>query len=271
MMNILWEFIIGSGLAIYFDYILQYREAAYILFGVSILLALTTYLLRREIMTSHNELMNLYYNTQEITEALANIHDAECQQKAEELLRVFKKNLELLKHNYLLLTEAEFYLEGAKALEKTQCRVKAVDPLQVNWDGKGALLNYYQANLQAMARGVQITRIFVIGQRDFFDTTVQKTLYKQAQDGIDVRITYREDLQFQYDEISGHTLDFAIYNDALVTDRGLENRSFFGKKTKDSAEIEKYLRLFNLIEHHSHKLTAESILSQMQLTDKLPI
>ncbi|MGZ8189793.1 MAG: hypothetical protein ACXWTS_01040 [Methylococcaceae bacterium] len=222
-------------------------------------------------MQSQKILANLYQNNQDITEALSAINDSECQLKSRELLKVFKKNLELLKHSYLLLNEPEFYLEGAKALEQTSHRVKAVDTLQVDWDGRGALLNYYDGNLKALARGVQITRIFVISRHDTFDQNVQKTLYKQSQDGIDVRITYRENLLLNNDEISVHSLDFAIYNDALVTERGLDNGSFLGKKIKKSAEIEKYLRLFDLIEQHSYRLTSESIQTQFQLIDTLPI
>lgn len=270
-MAILVEFIVGALLAIYFHWVLNFHEAAYIVFGTGILLSLVSYLIREEIMKSQKALTHLYQSSQDITEALAAIGDPECQLKSRELLKIFKKNLELLKHSYLLLNEAEFYLEGAKALEQTKIRVKAVDPLLVDWDGRGALLNYYQANLQALERGVQITRIFVISRRDSLDQEVQKTLYKQSKDGIDVRITYREDLQLNSDEISANTLDFAIYNDALVTDRGLENGSYFGKKTKKPAEINKYLRLFDLIEHHSHRVTPESILDRLQLIDELPI
>jgi hypothetical protein len=62
------------------------------------------------------------------------------------------------------------------------------------------------------------------------------------------------------------SLDFAIYNDELVTDRDYENRSYFGKKTQQVIEIEKYSRLYALIEHHSHPLSSEN-----QLTQLLPV
>lgn len=208
---------------------------------------------------------------EDINEALAAIKDPECRLKSLELLSTFKNNLALLKHSYLLLDETEFYLEGAKAIASTQNRVKAVDPFLVDWNRGGALSNYYQANVDAVARGVQITRIFVISRRDSLDQSVQQDLYKQSKDGIDVRITFREDLPAEHNDIAAHSLDFAIYNDALVTDRGLENGSYFGKKTKNAVEIDKYLRLFNLIEQYSKLLSPESILDRLQLIDGLPI
>jgi hypothetical protein len=259
-MSILIEFIVGSALAIYSHWAFNSKEAAYIIFGISILLALATYLIREEITKTRRALSNLYQGSQEITEALSAIKDPECQQKSQELVTVFKKNLHLLERGYLLLNEAEFYLEGVKGMEQAVRRVKAVDPLQVGWESRGALLNYYQANLKAHLRGVQITRIFVLSRRDFLDQNVQKLLHQQSQDGIDVRYAYREDLRLKNGTDGTH--DFAIYSDAIVTDRGRDDSSYFGKKTKNATEIDKYLYLFDLIEHHSHRLSADNALSQ---------
>jgi len=55
----------------------------------------------------------------------------------------------MLKRNYLLLTESEFYLDVREALEQTKHRLKAVDPLQADWGSHNALLNYYETNLQS--------------------------------------------------------------------------------------------------------------------------
>ena len=43
------EFLAGSGLAIFFHLVLDYPEAAYVIFGMGILLSLGTYLLREDI------------------------------------------------------------------------------------------------------------------------------------------------------------------------------------------------------------------------------
>jgi hypothetical protein len=156
-----------------------------------------------------------------------------------------------------LLNETEFYLEGVKAVVQSHQRVKAVDPLEVGWDKRSAVLNYYQANLAAIARGVMITRIFVISRRDLLNPDVQKILQQQSVDGVEVLITYREDLQLNEAAHEVCSLDFAIYDETFVTDRGREKGRYFGKKTQKSAEIAKYARLFDLIQHHSHKFLTD--------------
>ena len=224
-----------------------------------------------EIMKAQHVLKNFDQSSKDITDVLSAINDPECQLKSGELLRVFKNNLEMLKHNYLLLTEAEFHLEVAKALEQTQHCLKAVVSIQVNEDSQGALFNYYEATLQAMTRGVQITKIFVTRRQELLNRNIQKILYKLHQDGMDVRIAYLEDLQWLSDDINVHTLNFAIYNDGLITDRASNKSNYFGKRTTNPAEIDKYIGFFDLISVHSHRFASESIQSQLQLIDTLPI
>lgn len=252
-MAILIEFVIGSVLAIYFHWVLQYEEAAYILFGFGILLSLATYLLRHDILTSQNTLATLYQSNHELSSALAAINDSECQLKSQELLTDFKKNLAQLERGYLLLNEAEFYLEGVKATAQSHKHIKAVDPLEIGWESRGAVLNYYQANLQALARGVQITRVFVISRRDLLNPEVQRILQQQQADSVEVFITYREDLPLNEANQDVYSLDFAIYDEGFVTDRGREKGLYFGKRTQKVQEIAKYQRLFDLILHHAHK------------------
>jgi hypothetical protein len=86
-------------------------------------------------------------NNKDLTEALFAITDPECQLNSGEILKVFKKNLELLRDTYLQLTEAEFYLDVSGALEQTKFRLNSVDPLQVDWFSRDPLLNYYEAYL----------------------------------------------------------------------------------------------------------------------------
>ena len=43
------EFLVGSGLAIFFHLVLKYSEAAYIIFGIGLLLSFATYLIEREV------------------------------------------------------------------------------------------------------------------------------------------------------------------------------------------------------------------------------
>lgn len=53
-----------------------------------------------------------------------------------------------------------------------------------------------------------------------------------------------------------------MYSDAVVTERGRGNDSYFGKKIRKTSNIEKYLHLFDLIQHHSHRLSADSPLAE---------
>lgn len=256
-MAIFIEFIIGSLLALYFHWILRYEEAAFVIFGIGTLLSLSTYLIREEIVRSKRMLANLHHSGYEISEALAAIAEPACREKSRELLKDFKQNLSLLERGYLLLNEAEFYLEGSQALQQTTRHVRAVDPLLVDWDSRGALLNYYQANLSALERGVKITRIFVISRRDCLNQSVQNVLQQQSAAGIKVRIAFREALPLKSGEGYKNSLDFAVYNDTVVTDREQGNAYYFGTKTHQKSEVEKYIRLFDLINHHSHGLLNE--------------
>jgi hypothetical protein len=101
-----------------------------------------------EIMKPQKVLNNLDQSSEDITEGMSAVNDPECQFDAKDLLIVFKKNLEMLRDNYLQLTEAAFYLEVAEALEQTKHRTNPVDLLQVDWVSRNPLLNHYEANLK---------------------------------------------------------------------------------------------------------------------------
>jgi hypothetical protein len=255
------EFLAGSGLALFFHWVLHYPEAAYTIFGIGILLSLATYLLREDIGKTRKELIAQYNNAHEITFAIARITDPECQAKANELMAVAKRTIQLLQQGYIPLDETEFYLEAASYVERTNCQVKAVDPVTSGWDSKGSLLNYYQANLRAVQRGVNITRIFVINREELALQDIQKVILSQVRDGITVRIAYRDELPAASD-LSGRdtsgSFDFAIYDDREVSEVFGLTGKYFGRKTTKSVEIVKFQHLFKLIEHSSHPLTLEN-------------
>ena len=215
------EFLVGSGLAIFFHLVLKNEQAAYMIFGVGVLLSLVTYLVREDIEKSKAYLVNLYRQVHEIPYALANISDAECQAKAQEMIAGTLKNITLLQQGYIPLDEIEFYLEGARLSNQATSRIKAVDPLTSGWLSRGAMLNFYQANLRALDRGVQITRIFVTSRDSLADPEVQKVLLAHHLDDIDVRLVFREELPSNID-ISGRdtnsSFDFALYDERTVTD-----------------------------------------------------
>ena len=138
--------------------------------------------------------------------------------------------------------------------------LKTVDPVTVGWDSRGALLNYYQANLRAVERGVLVTRIFVLNREDLADPEVQMVLLLQMRDGIEVRIAHRDELPSASD-ISGRdttsSFDFAIYDDKVATEVFSQPGKYFGRKTRDPALVGHYLHFYNLIEHGSHALALD--------------
>jgi hypothetical protein len=260
-MAVLIEFLAGSGLAVFFHLVLNHAEAAYIIFGIGILLSLATYLLREDLEQTREKLLGHYDHAHELTFVIARMTDPECLAKAHEIMAGAKRTLALLQQGYIPLDETEFYMKGAKYMDESHHRVKVVDPVTVGWDSRGALLNYYQANVRALERGVQITRIFVINREELADAEVQKVLLPQLRDGIDVRIAYRDELPTASD-ISGRdtasSFDFAIYDDQVATEVFSQQGRYFGRKTRESALVGNYQHLFDLIEHSSHAVAAEN-------------
>jgi hypothetical protein len=254
------EFIVGSGLAIFFHVVLKNEQAAYMIFGVGILLSLVTYLVREDIEKSKAYLVGLYNQVHEIPFAVAQISDSECKAKAQELISNALKNINLLQQGYIPLDEIEFYLEGARLSNHATGRIKAVDPLTTGWFSRGALLNFYQANMRALERGVKISRIFVTSRDSVADPEVQKVLLAQYLDNIEVLLAFREELPTTFD-ISGRdtnsSFDFAVYDDRSVTDVYNQAGKHYGRKCSQLAEVAKYLHLYELLEHCAHPVTLD--------------
>ncbi|WP_298435731.1 hypothetical protein [Geobacter sp.] len=259
-MAVFIEFLVGSGLAIFFHTVLKNEQAAYVIFGLGILLSLVTYLVREDIEKSRASLLEQYRQVHDIPFALAQIADPECQVKAHELIAGAKRTITLLQQGSIPLDETEFYHEGAKLSDQAVRQIRAVDPLTPGWWSRGALLNLYQANLRALDRGVRITRIFVLTPEDLPHPEVQKVLLSQHRDDIDVRVAFRGELPATNDIIGRDTncsFDFAIYDDRAVTEVFAHPGKYFGRKTVQTPEVAKYQHLYELIEHSAHPLTVE--------------
>ncbi|HTG82615.1 MAG TPA: hypothetical protein VL949_11770 [Geobacteraceae bacterium] len=258
---VLIEFLAGSGLAIFFHLVLHKPEAAYSIFGIGTLLSLATYLVREDIDKTRERLLAQYHHAHEVTFAISRIRDPECQVKAHELMAGTLRTITLLQQGYIPMEETEFYLEGAKQMEQAVRHAKAVDPLTTGWDSRGALLNFYQANLRALDRGVRLTRIFVISREELVLPDAQKILLTQYRDDVDVRVALRDELPSASDMSTMDTVssfDFAIYDDRTVTDAFGQPGKYFGRKTSEAAEVAKYLRLYDLIEHSAHPVALEN-------------
>lgn len=262
------EFIASSGLAIFFHVVLGHEDTAYMIFGVGLLLSLATFLLKEDIEQTREKLLCQYDHAHEINLAVAQIRDPDGQAKAHELIAGAKRTLALLQQGYVPLDESEFYMKGAKYMNESQLRVKAVDPITAGWDSRGVLVNYYQANMRAVERGVQITRIFVLDRDYFNDPEVQKVLLLQLRDGVEVRVAYRDELPSGND-ISGRdtasSFDFAIYDDHVATEVFCQPGKYFGCKTREASLVANYRRLYELIEHGSHLFTGEGTLGRAEV------
>lgn len=260
-MAVFIEFIVSTGLAIFFHIVLHSPEVAYSIFGIGVLLSLATYLLREDLEKTRHELSEQYHQAHELTFALAQISDPECQTKAQELLAGNKRTIALLQQGFIPLDETEFYLEGAKCTDMAQKRLKAVDPITSGWLSRGALVNFYQSNLRALDRGVTITRIFVMERDELYSPEIQQVLLTQYNDDIEIRIAFRDELPATSGNLSGRdtncSYDFALYDDQVATEVFPQTGTYFGRKTSQQVNVERYLRLFELIEHSAHTVVLD--------------
>jgi hypothetical protein len=258
-MAILIEFLAGSGLAIFFHWVLHFPQVAYTIFGMGILLSLATYLLKEESKHARETLSEKYYQAHEIIFSIAQIADPECQVKAQEVLAEAKMTIDLLQRGYVPLDESEFYLEGARLCDHATRQIKTVDPMTHGWGTHGAHHNFYQANLRARERGIALTRIFVVDRDDLADTEVQTVLLTHQKDGVEIRLAYRDELPAPGNVSSTiSSSHFAIYDDQVVTEAYDKPGKYFGQKTKQPAEVSKYLHMYALIEHSSHPVVLEN-------------
>jgi len=260
-MAVFIEFLASAGLAIFFHFALHNPQASYTIFGIGILLSLATYLLREDLENTHHDLVDQYHQAHELTFALAQISDPECQVRAQELLAGNKRTISMLQQGFIPLDETEFYLEGAKCSDMAQRRIKAVDPMTTGWLTRGPLVNFYQSNLRALDRGVAITRIFVMSREELADPDVQKVLMIQHADDIEVRVALREELPATAGNLGGcdtnSSCDFAIYDDHVATEVFPQAGTYFGKKTSQIVNVERYQRLYELVDHCAHAVIVE--------------
>jgi len=95
------------------------------------------------------KILNHFDQSSEVfTEGMSAVNDPDCQFNSRDLLNDFKKNLEMLRDNYLQMTQAEFNFEVREEFEQTKHGLKPVDPLLVDWVSRDALLNHHEANFK---------------------------------------------------------------------------------------------------------------------------
>jgi hypothetical protein len=108
---------------------------------------------------------------------------------------------------------------------------------------------------------VKVTRIFVLNRDELALPEMQKVVLQQFRDGINVRIAFRDELPSVGELIgrdTGNSFDFAIYDDKVVSEVFGQTGKYFGRKTTQPPEVERFLHLFQLIEHSSHFISIEN-------------
>lgn len=247
------EFVVASGIAIFFHMVLEEKEAALSIFGIGLLLSLATWLLREDIIGVQEKIVDVYRDFHELPDAMHRIEDADCQLKAKQILERVTRNMTLLQRGFIPLDETEFMMEATKAADAAERTLKSVNPLTPGWDTRGAIIKYYRSNVQAISRGVKVTRIFVLWKPQLAEADVQKMLRTHFEDGIEVRVIYRDELpscgEAGWAKDCSH--NFGAYDERLVVDVSAP-APYFGIKTTHREEVLRYLHLFELVDHSSH-------------------
>lgn len=255
-MAALIEFIVGSGLAIFFHLVLHDRVAAFTIFGVGLLLSLATWLLREDVIEIRERLLEEYREFHELPDALRRIEDPECLLKAREIISRITRNMFLLERGFIPMDETEFMMEATKAADAAQRSLKSVNPLTPGWDSRGAIIKYYLSNKRAVERGVKVTRTFVMRREQLPDPEVQKMLRTHYEDGIEVKVAYREELPAGGEAgwAKDCSFNFGMYDDRLVVDVSAP-APYFGVKTSHRAELARYHHMLALVDHAAHPVT----------------
>ena len=255
-MAALIEFVVGAGLAIFFHVVLHDRMAALIIFGIGLLLSLATWLLREDIIEIRERMLEEYREFHELPDAMRRIEDPECLQKAREIIARITRNMSLLQRGFIPMDETEFMLEATKEADATQRTLKSVNPLTPGWDTRGTIIKYYQANKRALERGVKITRTFALRRDQLSEAEVQKLLRTHYEDGIEVKLVYRDELPAGGEAgwAKDCSFNFAVFDNRLVVDVSAP-APYYGVRTSQPGELVRYLRMLDLVDHASHAVT----------------
>ena len=255
-MAALIEFVFSAVLAVFFHVVLNEQMVAFTIFGVGLLLSLATWLLREDIGEIREKLLEEYREFHELPDALRRIEDPECLKKAREIVARITRNMSLLQRGFIPMDETEFMMEATKAADAAHRTLKSVNPLTPGWDTKGSIIKYYQSNLRALERGVKVSRIFVLRRDQLIEPEVQKILRTHYEDGIEVKVAYRDELPVggEVGWAKDCSYNFGVYDDRLVVDVSAP-APYYGVRTSQRAELIRYLRMLDLMDHASHAVT----------------
>jgi len=246
------EFIVGAALALFFHFVLHDQVAAFTIFGVGLLLSLSTWLLREDIVEVREKLLEEYREFHELPDAMRRIEDPECLKKAREIIARITRNMKLLERGFIPMDETEFMMEATKAADAAQRTLKSVNPLTPGWDTRGTIIKYYQANKRALERGIKVSRTFVMRRDQLQEAEVQKLLRTHYEDGIEVKVAYRDELPAgEVGWAKDCSYNFGVFDDRFVVDVSAP-APYYGVRTSRREELGRYLRMLDLLDHASH-------------------
>ncbi|HXE97367.1 MAG TPA: hypothetical protein VN642_13235 [Dongiaceae bacterium] len=252
-MAALIEFVVSAVLAVFFHMALHEQAVALTVFGVGLLLSLATWLLREDINEIREKLLEEYREFHELPDAMRRIEDPECLKKAREIIARITRNMSLLQRGFIPMDETEFMMEATKAADAAQQTLRSVNPLTPGWDTRGVIIKYYQANRRALERGVKVTRTFVMRRDQLAEAEVQKLLRTHHMDGIEVKVAYRDELPAgeEVGWAKDCSYNFGVFDNKIVVDVSAPV-PYYGVKTTQRAELVRYLRMLDLVDHASH-------------------
>ena len=99
-----------------------------------------------------------------------------------------------------------------------------------------------------------------MSREELADAEIQKVILAQVKDGVDARVAFRDEFP-SANAISGRDTnvpwDFAVYDEQVATEVFPQPGKYYGRKTSQAAEVEKYLRYYQLVDHSAHAVVAD--------------
>lgn len=249
------EFLVAGGLALVFHFGLSLEHEAFVLFGLGVLLTLAVHLIMDRVKAAEQCTLDALARANRIEAVLERVTDPEAIVKGRTVLDTTHQVLTLLSEGAIPLTEGEYYFEASRCLAECTREIRAVNSLDVtDWVGKVQKRKYYHEQVRTRSRGVAIARIFVLRRVDLEDPGVLQTIHHQEQDGIAVRIALFEDLAFSGREGVEMPSNFVLFDDRVLIARTPLLGLYYGKKTRASGDIDRYLRTYELLDQYARPL-----------------
>jgi hypothetical protein len=251
-MRTLIEFLVAAGLALGFHFGLSLEREAYVLFGVGVLLTLAVHLILDRLHAAEMRTIEAVARAHRIESALERVHDPEAIVKSRSVLDTTYRVLALLGDGAIPLTEGEYYFEASQCLAQCTREIRAINSVDVtDWLGKVQKRKYYEDQVRTRGRGVAIARIFVLRRVDLEDPDVLRTIRHQQDDGIAVRVALHEDVAFSGREGVEMATNFVLFDDKVLIARTRLLGLYYGKKTRAPEEIERYHRMYELLDQYA--------------------